>query len=61
MSHLAASARVEASYRLGGIVDFASEDDYKAYAKDPVHLGVLKEFVIPHLFVGGRTALQTAL
>mmetsp|Transcript_6762 Transcript_6762/g.19954 ORF Transcript_6762/g.19954 Transcript_6762/m.19954 type:complete len:142 (+) Transcript_6762:120-545(+) len=46
---------------LGGIVDFASEDDYKAYAKDPVHLGVLKEFVIPHLAPGGRTALQTAL
>ena len=43
---------------LGGIVEFASEADYMAYAKDPAHLRVTTEHIKPHIAPNGRTALQ---
>ena len=43
---------------LGGIVEFASEADYMAYAKDPAHLRVITEHIKPHIAPNGRTALQ---
>jgi hypothetical protein len=46
---------------IGGVVEFADEASYKAYAKDPHHVAVLTEFVKPHLAAGGRAALQIAV
>ena len=46
---------------IGGLVEFASEDDYKAYAKDPAHVAVIKDYILPHMAEGGRAALQTSV
>ena len=45
---------------LGGVVEFATDADYVAYAKDEAHLGVIREYILPHIAAGGRTALQYA-
>ena len=45
---------------IGGLVEFASEADYRAYAKDPAHVAVIKDYILPHMAEGGRAALQTA-
>ena len=41
---------------IGGLVEFASEDDYRAYAKDPAHIAVIKDYILPHMAEGGRAA-----
>ena len=46
---------------IGGLVEFASEDDYRAYAKDPAHIAVIKDYILPHMAEGGRAALQTSV
>ena len=46
---------------IGGLVEFASEDDYRAYAKDPAHVAVIKDYILPHMVEGGRAALQTSV
>ncbi len=46
---------------IGGLVEFASEDDYRAYAKDPAHVAVIKDHILPHMVDGGRAALQTSV
>ena len=43
---------------LGGVVEFADDADYEAYAKDDAHLAVIKELILPYIAEGGRTALQ---
>lgn len=43
---------------LGGVVEFAADADYEAYAKDDAHLAVIKELILPYIAEGGRTALQ---
>lgn len=46
---------------IGGIVEFADEAAYRAYASDPHHVAVLTEYVKPHMIPGGRAALQIAV
>ena len=46
---------------IGGLVEFASEDDYKAYAKHEAHMAVIKDYILPHMAEGGRAALQTSV
>ena len=46
---------------IGGLVEFASEGDYRAYAKDPAHIAVIKDYILPHMVAGGRAALQTSV
>ena len=46
---------------IGGLVEFASEGDYRAYAKDPAHIAVIKDYILPHMAAGGRAALQTSV
>ena len=46
---------------IGGLVEFASEDDYRAYAKHEAHIAVIKDYILPHMAEGGRAALQTSV
>ena len=46
---------------IGGLVEFASEGDYKAYAKHEAHIAVIKDHILPHMVAGGRAALQTSV
>ena len=46
---------------IGGLVEFASEDDYRAYAKHEAHIAVIKDYILPHMVEGGRAALQTSV
>ena len=46
---------------IGGLVEFASEGDYRAYAKHEAHIAVIKDYILPHMVAGGRAALQTSV
>ena len=46
---------------IGGLVEFASEGDYRAYAKHEAHVAVIRDYILPHMVDGGRTALQTSV
>ena len=46
---------------IGGLVEFASEGDYRAYAKHEAHIAVIKDYILPHMVEGGRAALQTSV
>ena len=46
---------------IGGLVEFASEDDYRAYAKDPAHVAVIKDYILPHMAEGGRARCRLPL
>ena len=46
---------------IGGLVEFASESEYAAYATHAAHVAAIKDFILPHMVDGGRTAMQIAL
>lgn len=46
---------------IGGLVEFASESDYAAYATHAAHVAAIKDFILPHMVDGGRAAMQIAL